>query len=224
MTWSFFKEANSVMFGERVIRGMSMDSRTRVDIAFMTARVSTFVAVVLAAVVPVVGEVLDHHRLPEYDPGLAVLTATLIAIIWTAYHTFQGVQHARTLLEREDAQRERDARFYLEALAEEITQISAALKMVEKSPSLARFDYLSHPILVECMKRSDLFAPSTAVYMTRVASALRPLPGILQAYRQDPKDPAFHKTVIEIIKRTESTLSGLATNLINVLEGAGRSR
>lgn len=37
----------------------------------------------------------------EYDPTLAVLTATLIALIWTGNYTFHAVQDGRTRDQRD---------------------------------------------------------------------------------------------------------------------------
>ena len=187
--------------------------------AYLFASCATYVAVILAVLPPIINKRL---RSPEfYDPTVAVLTATLVALIWTAYHTFQGVQHARLVLENEENKRARDARFFLEALAEEMDHLDRSLSIIEKMPSLARFDYLSHPILNDCLKRSDLFSPATAARMANVASTLRPLPDVLRAYRPDPKDPEFNKTVIEIIKKSHSSLRSLARNLVDVLEGEG---
>lgn len=52
------------------------------------------VLALLLAVAPGFTERYQKGRWGDYDPTIAVLTATLIALIWTAHYTFRAVRHA----------------------------------------------------------------------------------------------------------------------------------
>lgn len=160
-------------------------------------------------------------QLQTYEPATAVLTATLIALVWTAHFTFQAVKLSSEKEQRERVRRDRECAFLLEALAEELAHLDSRLAMIEGSPRMARFKFLRYPQLRECLRRADLFPPKLAAARAGTASFLTPLPSILSAYRPDPTNPQFAADVQQIVRNARSSVSRLAAVLLVELESTG---
>ena len=109
----------------------------------------------------------------EYDPTIAVLTATLIALIWTAYHTFQGVQHSRAAAIRADATRDAEAASLMASVSSELQYLAAALKAPNSLAFWTGFDALSHPQLTSALSRPDLFPAVISDRLAHLANNIR---------------------------------------------------
>lgn len=110
----------------------------------------------------------------EYDPTIAVLTATLIALIWTAYYTYGVVQRSEFEFgNREDARAR--ARFALLAsISAELEHVKNALDVVASLiPSVSAAAWLATPQLSQALTRTDLLKPEESHRLTALSNALR---------------------------------------------------
>lgn len=119
----------------------------------------------------------------DYDPTAAVLTATLIAIIWYTYYTFEILQHART----RDAEERRRARESLASgVLAELRWLEEALEQVYVSGPFLIQDILEHPLLLQAISQSTLFKPSTVGKLSYFLALLRDVRDGVNECRGDP--------------------------------------
>lgn len=118
----------------------------------------------------------SYHYASLFDiPGEVVaLEATLIVLIWTAYHTYQGVLHARTLVEREDAAQIATRESLCLALLSEVTILRNGLDVATRelisAEEASRF--LPRSLLRHSLERTELFSPNLASQITTVEGEL----------------------------------------------------
>lgn len=105
-----------------------------------------------------------YARLFDVPPEIVVLYATLLALIWTAYHTYRGVEHARMLVKREDTAAVTARTSICTALYVEIVNLNDALTIVTRDLVTAdeAGEFLPRPQIRIALSRSDLLAPGVA--------------------------------------------------------------
>ena len=91
----------------------------------------------------------------SYRPDLAVLTATLVSLIWYTAFTFQALAHARS---RDALERSTNRRAFATAALAELSWIEPTLIAVSKNgPRHARSDALAAPALERALNMSGVF-------------------------------------------------------------------
>ena len=116
---------------------------------------------------------------PSYDGSLAVLTATLIAIIWYTQYTYESLQYARATV---DIQR-RSARTSLATgLLDELRWLDGILAQIHSHGGTATFDPLSHPLLETALAQSSVFSPQTAAKLSGFHALLRDVRALMSTY------------------------------------------
>ena len=133
--------------------------------SFRIALGATGVAVALA-VAPVMGAPAT------YDAGVAVLTATLIAVIWYTRWTFEAVRLSRTAEER---RREAEAAGWEAALREELTALHGLLDEWIQATSTREYKALRpprSPTVKRALDHAHLFGAQTAHCLARVATSI----------------------------------------------------
>ena|SRR5689334_12608839 len=90
----------------------------------------------------------SHLTLAEYDPTIAVLTATLVAPIWTADYTFHAVNDGRRREEREEQRRESAKRSILDGVVAELNNSDTWLEQVEEYLYHVRLRKLDRPMML----------------------------------------------------------------------------
>jgi hypothetical protein len=95
-------------------------------------------------------------RLAEYDPTIAVLTATLVALIWTADYTFHAVQDSRDRESREAERRESARKSILGGLVAELDAQYTWLGQVSEQLYHVRIS-LDRPMMAEALRNAQLF-------------------------------------------------------------------
>lgn len=124
---------------------------------------------VLLAVLPAVA--------PEnYDGTLAVLTVTLIAVVWYTYFTSAGLRHAerslRYQIDRAERDRGRARQGLATGLLAEVKSLEAQLRQVAADRRKVVFNPLASPILAEAFGRLELFRPETVDALMEFAQSI----------------------------------------------------
>lgn len=118
----------------------------------------------------------SYNYAPLFEiPGEVVaLEATLIVLIWTAYHTYQGVLQTRRVAEREDTAEIVTRTSLCIALLSEVSILRDGLDVATRefitAEEASRF--LPRPLLRHALERSELFSPSLASQITAVEGGL----------------------------------------------------
>jgi hypothetical protein len=118
-------------------------------------------------------------RLAEYDPTIAVLSATLIALIWTADYTFHAVRDARLREQREDTRRQSAKRSILSGVVAELEGQNAWLEAVGERLYHVRIRRLDRPMIAEAQRNAHLFEADEIAVITTVSSHLVVIDGAL---------------------------------------------
>ena len=91
-----------------------------------------------------------------YSPNLAVLTATLIAVVWYTAFTFQLMDFTA------NRERERARRSVATGLLSELSRMDKRLRNILTNPRHVQPEDLPSPILNHALDQMDLFSPGTA--------------------------------------------------------------
>jgi hypothetical protein len=116
-------------------------------------------------------------KLSAYDPPLAVLTATLIALIWTADYAFHAVRDARRRDAREDNRREATKNAIMGGVFSELLAIYAWLRVVEEDLYHARIWHFDRPMLSEALRSAHLFHEDEIAVLSLLAAQLQIVEG-----------------------------------------------
>ena len=137
----------------------------------VSSRTITWTASIFAVGLALVGGILPGDVAPRYRPDIAVLTATLVAIIWYTRYTFDSLQHQRMRVERELTRRRRS--LSTGALAE-VKRIEGSARQyhVRGPRGLLSWD---RPVTEAALRNIDLFEPETADLLVTYDSRLRHL-------------------------------------------------
>jgi hypothetical protein len=135
------------------------------------AWLATFAAAVLAVLPGIVG--LLQGRTVHMESTVAVLTATLIAVIWYTRFTYEALELSRSQIA---AERTRAKASLATALLAEIQWLLPRLKGYFQNPRRATGS-LAHPVLSEVIKNATLFDPSTIRRHRRLPSVTGGSPG-----------------------------------------------
>jgi hypothetical protein len=108
----------------------------------------------------------------EYDPTIAVLTATLIALIWTANYTFHAVLDARNREAREDARRRSAKASILAGVVAELEAQYVWLGAVGEQLYHVRIRRLDRPMMAEAQGNAHLFEADEIGVITTLSTHL----------------------------------------------------
>lgn len=133
----------------------------------------------LLALFPGVLAMLTGQR-AEYDAALAVLTATLVAVIWYTQFTFEALHLART---RDFDKRQRARRTLATGLLDELSWLDGLLCQVIQHGPHTFYNPFSHPILEQAIVQNTLFEPETISLLSRFHALLRDLRASVNEYR-----------------------------------------
>ncbi len=136
----------------------------------------------LLAIWPRINALINGGR-SDYDPTIAVLTATLIAIIWYTYYTFETLQHART---RDAEERQRGRESLASGVLAELRWLEESLEQVYMYGPFLNQDNLGHPLLLQAISQSTLFEPVTVGKLSRFLALLRDVRSGVNECRANP--------------------------------------
>lgn len=118
--------------------------------------------------------------LAEYDPTIAVLTATLVALIWTANYTFHAVQDERSREAREDERRQSARRSILSGVVAEFDPQDTWLEQVSTYLYHARVRKLDRPMLAEALRNAHLLDPNVTAVLAAISVTFQMIEGQLE--------------------------------------------
>lgn len=134
-------------------------------------------AAVFLAFLPVAFYGFERAR---YDPEVAVLTATLLALIWYTYHTHQSVEEARRAPVRQaDFRREGLAAALLMELQQLQKDLRDGIKLLQLRPR--------SPVLYRALAQVEVFPSDVAALMSELVISLEELAD-LRRQRQEIKN------------------------------------
>ena len=117
---------------------------------------------------------LGTLKLAGYDPTVAVLTATLIALIWAANYAYLAVKRSEFEFERTEAARAHARLAILGSISAELGHIKNALDVVATpSYAVSATQWLSTPQLSQALTTTDLLKPGEAHRLTLLLNAIR---------------------------------------------------
>lgn len=151
--------------------------------SYWFAIVATCTAIILS-ILPVF---FVRHDALEYDPTIAVLTATLIALIWTAYHTFQSVAHSRAAVIFSKHLRTRSREFQYNAVLIESHYLEQAIELMVKDIDAYDLHLFARPRLCEAANKVDLVRVEVGALVSAVDSQLRLIEGNIRLWRDRRK-------------------------------------
>ncbi len=125
------------------------------------------------------------HGFTASDFGTVVLTATLIALIWTAHYTFRSVRHARQVEEHEDTRRRLARMSMAVAVMAEIDYLQPSLALMHARIAVNQVRFLDRPQLRNALAHIDLFSPAAAADLSRFDSILRQIESHAALYEAD---------------------------------------
>jgi hypothetical protein len=143
------------------------------------------VLALLLAISPGVSERLGKGRWGEYDPTIAVLTATLIALIWTAHYTFRAVRHARQAEERADVRRVFERRSMAVGVIAELDYLKFSLAVMRTRIVVYGVHFLGRPQLRNALAHINMFSPPAATALSEFDSVLRQIESHAALYTAD---------------------------------------
>jgi hypothetical protein len=133
-------------------------------------------ASVFALLLAIVPGVIDRYRTghwDSYDPTIAVLTATLIALIWTAHYTYRGVRYATQAREQADLRRRLTRMSIAAAVISELDWLGISLQLIAMRIETKGVRFLDRPQLRHALESVDLFSSATASKLSEFDAVLR---------------------------------------------------
>lgn len=126
------------------------------------------IASVFLAFLPGISSLLKYGATSSYNPELAVLTATLIGLVWYVFWTYR----AAIIPTIENLERKNEYKKSLStALLIELQWTDRHLRQIYKGETWS-FDPISYPVLKEAERNLHVFSPTTiskiAVYQNRI--------------------------------------------------------
>lgn len=149
-----------------------------------TAALASLLALLLA-VAPGVAQRIEKGTWGEYDPTIAVLTATLIALIWTAHYTFRAVRHARQAEERENVRRRLARQSMALGVMAELDYLGPSLALMHRRVVVHGIEFLERPLLRHALAHIDAFSNPAATDLSRFDSVLRQIESHAALYGAD---------------------------------------
>lgn len=125
------------------------------------------------------------HGFTASDFGTVVLTATLIALIWTAHYTFRSVRHARQVEERENTRRRLARMSMAVGVMEELDYLKPSLALMHSRITVRGIHFLERPQLRHALAHVDLFSSAAAGDLSRFDSILRQIESHAALYEAD---------------------------------------
>jgi hypothetical protein len=119
------------------------------------------------------------------DFGTGVLTATLLAILWTAHFTFRAVRHARQAEERQALRRTLARRSIATSVMEELDYLRPSLAVMQQRIAVRGIQFLARPQLRHALAHIDLFSSEGATELSRFDSVLRQIESHAALYEAD---------------------------------------
>ena len=118
-------------------------------------------------------------RPAEYDPTNAVLTATLVALIWTADYTFHSVRDGRIRDEREDQRRKSAKKSIIVGVAAELEGQYVWLLSVNELLYRARMRRIDRPMMAEALRNTYLLEPIEVALISGLSTHLEVIESLL---------------------------------------------
>jgi hypothetical protein len=128
---------------------------------------------------------IHSGRWDDYDPTVAVLTATLIALIWTAHYTFRSVRHARQAEERENVRRVFARQSMVVGVMAELDYLKPLLALLGARIAVRGVRFLERPQLRHALAHVDVLSPAAANDLSRFDSILRQIESHVALYEAD---------------------------------------
>jgi hypothetical protein len=124
-----------------------------------------------------------HGHVATYDANVAVLTATLVAVIWYTQFTFEALAFTR---QRDNQERQRAKATLATGLLEELSWLEGMLEQTYVDGPYSYYDPFDHPLLASALANSTLFGPDTVASLARFHALLRDVRAGMEQYRSNP--------------------------------------
>jgi hypothetical protein len=183
--------------------------KARLDQAYNLSVFGTIVTVLLSLLSGLI-YFFQTGRFGEYDPEIAVLAATLLAIIWYVYWTFRAVLEPVHVAEK---QRDLFKTNLASALLEELQGLDNVIRTIYKEGEWS-YDPLDHPYIEEAVANLNLFSTKTIHSLSRFYRRLRDLRNyhnVKLSFASEKKIPSkeeFHEPFL----RAKANLTCMACN------------
>jgi hypothetical protein len=158
------------------------------------------------AVAPGISQRIERGTWGSYDPTISVLTATLIALIWTAHFTFRAVKHARNAEERDNFRRLSARQSTIAGVMAELDYLQLALEIMHERIAVKKVQFLERPQLRNALARIDLFSYAAAGDLSRFDGFLRQVESNVALYEADYEAALASAADSWIGKRTAPSL------------------
>lgn len=139
----------------------------------------------------------------RYRAELAVLAATLIAVIWYTRYTFESLEHARTRDERDLTRRRRSL---ATGVLAELKRVEGGLRQLHAWGPRGYLNW-DRPATAAAIRQLDLFEPETAARLVEFESRISHTQVGLQLVLDGKKDRAA----------ADSEIRGMATFAVTII-------
>lgn len=163
------------------------------------------------------------HHFAEYDPTIAVLTATLIALIWTANYTFHAVQDGRSREIRDEERRLSARKSILSGVVAEFEAQDRWLEQVSLQLYHVRIKRLDRPMLAEALRNAYLLDPDVTAMLAALSTTFQAVEGRLEKLTDEMRrfEPDFMNLGVdraeilsgEAVKKLRADILRLRKNL-----------
>lgn len=117
-----------------------------------------------------------------YDGSLATLAATLVAVIWYTYFTYQSLRRAE---QRDEQERLRARKALATGLLAEISFLEITLEQLY-AKQIPASEALRHPLLDSAIAQAALFEPDTVAKLSEFQALILDVRSPLEQFREDP--------------------------------------
>lgn len=143
--------------------------------------------------------------------GTLILTATFVAVVWTAHYTYRSVKHGRSLIAREDHRLRHERIVLLDAVLADLALLDSVLALPAEALKHASPRFLERPNLERAVERGHLLDSETARRLADFQGAMHLLERLilslqLSANRQAKADPEALRQLDELMSAVRKSL------------------
>jgi hypothetical protein len=176
---------------------------------------ATIASLVIAAA-PGITLFATTGRLGDYDASNAVLTATLIALVWTTYHTVVGIRQSAKQADEQYQAGISEAAALMSSVAVELSALEQALLFIEQKIYLADLSILDHPQIDYALTRPGILPKGTIGNLAVLDGTLRTMRASLALFGADIRS-AYNTSISELTRYARNYTSVVSSDDIRVL-------
>jgi len=161
-----------------------------------------------------------YESLWDMPPADVVLTATLVALIWTAFHTYQGVKESREGAKRSRETRANEAMFLANAVHIELQYLINVFPTLRENLELYSPEATARPRIEMALNRADLLPPDFGALLALVDGRVRWLDFSARVLREleAGKSSSHLEKATEVRKSMRETIETMAEQTLPEVE------